>query len=441
MLFGLAVAPLFAAGPGRSFVLDNGLQVFLYEKHDLPLVHLVTGFNLGSKDETETTSGLVHLLEHCLLFRSTSTRTGAQVTADIRRHGAYFNGHTGQDLAVFEISLPSGEIDFALRNQRDILFGPSLSQSDIDAEKPIILEEYSQMEDDPDRSAVDLVLQDLFPGHPYGRSVLGRREVIEAATSQALGDFTRKYVVADNCALAAVGDFTTADLEARIREVFGSLPKTGFKPEAFPMAPPLRKSSSRRLERDVREGYLYIAFAAPDYNNPDQYAMSVLVEALGRGVNPLLGGYLHSQRDSVQSVTMSYLPLRFGGAAILSVRADPKDLPFVERAATAFLKRASGQSYSKKDFLGPEAEMAAFDYLEMAKNQIRFASAQSEESGLQLAGSLVRFMLLNTRPDPGPYLSGVARVDSSALRKAAGRYFGRGESAAISVVPAKEKSR
>lgn len=441
LLFGLAAAPLFAAGPSRSFVLDNGLQVFLYEKHDLPLVHLVTGFNVGSKDETEATSGLVHLLEHCLLFRGTATRTGAQVTADIRRHGAYFNGHTSQDLAVFEISLPSGEIDFALRNQKDILFGPALSQADIDAEKPIILEEYSQMEDEPDRAAVDLVLQDLFPGHPYGRSVMGRREVIEAATSQALGDFYRKYIAADNCALAAVGDFATADLEARIREVFGPLPKTGFKPEAFPMAAPLKRSSSRRLERDVREGYLYVAFAAPDYNSPDQYAMNVLVEALGRGVNPLLGGFLRSQRDSVQSVTMSYLPFRFGGAAVLSVRADPRDLAAVERAAESFLKRAGNQSYSKKDFLGLEAEMAAFDYLEMAKNQIRFASAQTEESGLLLAGSMVRFMLLNTRPDPGPYMTGIERVDSSALRKAAGRYFGRGESAAISVVPAKEKGR
>src|SRR5512138_3514517 len=75
LLWGLAAAPLFAAGPGKSFVLENGLPVFLYEKHDLPLVHLVTGFNVGSKDETEATSGLVHMLEHLLLFRGTSTRT------------------------------------------------------------------------------------------------------------------------------------------------------------------------------------------------------------------------------------------------------------------------------------------------------------------------------------------------------------------------------
>jgi len=436
----LAAAPLFA-GPGRHFVLDNGLQVFLYEKRDVPLVNIVTGFNVGSKDETDGTNGLVHLLEHCVLFRGTSTRSGAEVGADIRRHGAYFNGNTGQDLSVFEISLPADYADFGLLNQKDILFGLALSQEDLDREKEIILEEFSQMEDDPERSAADLVLQGLFPGHPYGRSVYGRREVIAAATTAEIGAFYRKFFVADNCALAVVGDFAAADMERRVREVFGPLPKTGFKPEGFLMATPLKKNSSRRFERDVREGYLYLAFAAPDYNSPDQYAMNVLAEALGRGVNPLLGAYLHGQRDSVQSVAMVYLAYRFGGAAVVSIRADPKDLAAVERAAVSFLKRAHNESYSKKDFLGSEAEMAAFDYLEMAKNQIRFAMGQADESGLMLAGSLVRHMLLNTRENPGNYLAEIDKVDSSDLRKAASRYLGRGESAAVSIVPERGNKR
>ncbi len=440
-LLGLAVGPLAAAGPERSFILDNGLRVFLYEKHDVPLVNIVCGFDVGSKDETEATNGLVHLLEHCVLFRGSQTRTGGQVMSDIRRHGAYVNGNTSQDLAAFEISLASDQADFGLRNQKDILFGLALSQADIDAEKSIILEELAQMEDDPERSAVDLVLQTLFPGHPYGRSVYGRREVVEAATSETLGAFYRKYFVADNCAMAVVGDFSTADVEARVREIFGSLPRTGFQATAFPMAAPPKRSSSRRLERDVREGYLYIAFAAPDYNSPDMYAMNVLVEALGRGVNPLLGGYLRGFRDSVQNVTMVALPLRFGGAAIVSVRADPKDLAAVERAAVSFLNRARNESYSKNDFAAPEEQNAAFDYLEMAKNQIRFASGQAEESGLQLAASLVRHMLLSTRADPGRYLDRIGRVDSTDLRKAAGRYLARGECAAVSVVPIKGKAK
>lgn len=297
------------------------------------------------------------------------------------------------------------------------------------------------MEDDPERTAADLVFQALFAGHPYGRSVYGRREVIAAATAEALGAFHRKFFVAENCALAVVGDFDVAGMERRVREIFGSLPKTAFPRQALPMAGPLGKSVSRRVERDVKEGYLFLGFAAPDYNGPDRPTMSVLVEALGRGVNPLLAAYLHSQRDSVQSVSMSYLALRYGGAAVVSIKAEPRDLAAVERLAVTFLKQVHSASFSKKDFLAPEEERAAFDYLEMAKNQIRFAAGQAEESGLHLAGSFVRYMLLNTRENPGAYLDAIGRVDSSDLRKAASRYLGRGESAAVAVVPRPEKKK
>jgi predicted Zn-dependent peptidase len=432
---------LAGAGSDREFVLDNGLRVFLYEKRDVPLVHIVAGFNVGSKDETEETSGLVHLLEHCLLFRGTATRTAGEVAAEIRRHGAYFNGNTGHDLSVFEISLAAEHAEFGLRNQKDVLFGPALSQDDLDGEKEVLLEEFSQMEDDPERAATDLVLQALFAGHPYGRSVYGRREVIAAATSETLRAFHRRFFVADNCVLAVVGDFDGADMERRVREIFGSLPKTGFQAPTLPMVAALKKSFSRRVEHDVKEGYLLLGFAAPDYNGTDRHTMSVLVEALGRGVNPLLAAYLHSQRDSVQHVTMGYLPLRYGGAAVVSIKAEPRDLPALERLALTFLKQVHTASFSKKDFLSPEAELAAFDYLEMAKNQIRFASGQAEESGLTLAGSFVRFMLLNTREKPGRYLDGIGRVDSSDLRKAAARFLGRGDSAAVSIVPRPEKKK
>jgi zinc protease len=443
-LFGSAVVcallalfgPALAGAEDRSFVLDNGLRVFLHEKRDLPLVHIATAFDVGSKNETDATSGLVHVLEHCILFRGSERRSGAEVSSDIRRHGAYFNANTGQDLSSFEISLPAEYAEFALRNQKDILFHLDLTQAELDDEKEIILEELNQMEDDPDRLAADLILQSLFPGHPYGRSVYGRREVIRAALVDDVLGFYRRYFVAENCAMAVVGDFATAEMENLIRTIFGPLPRTGLAPEPMPPAPPLKKGVSRRLERDVKDGYLFLGFVAPDYNHADQYAMTVLTEVLGRGVNPLLPALLRNERESLQTVNMAYLANGLGGAVIVSVRAAPKDLPYLERAALNHLKRAQNEAYSKKDFQG-EAEFYAFDYLESAKNQIRFSAGRAEELGLQLAGALARYMLLNTRQGPHRFLDGIDRVDSSALRKAAAKYLAKGEAAVVTVVPIK----
>ena len=58
------------------FVLDNGLQVLLQEKHDLPLTGITLAVNLGIKDEAEDSSGYTHLLEHMLLFGSSAEAVG-----------------------------------------------------------------------------------------------------------------------------------------------------------------------------------------------------------------------------------------------------------------------------------------------------------------------------------------------------------------------------
>ena len=76
LLAALAMA-LACAGPAWAaeeqstvgyFTLDNGLQVLLQEKHGSGLTAMTLAIDLGTKDETDATSGYAHLLEHMLLF-------------------------------------------------------------------------------------------------------------------------------------------------------------------------------------------------------------------------------------------------------------------------------------------------------------------------------------------------------------------------------------
>lgn len=422
---------------GRSFVLPNGLQAFLYEKHDLPLLNIVVAVNAGSKDETDETNGVAHLLEHCLLFRGTGSRSGATVSREIRAHGAYFNANTGQDITTFEISLPPEHADFALRNQREILFDFSLTQSDLDEEKAIVLEEMNQRDDDPQRHGLDLVMQLLFKGHPYGRPVYGRPDVVRSARVEDLKNFHKKYYVPNNCALALVGDFRSQDMEERVKAVFGPLEKAALPPVAILKSPPLGKSVEVEEEKDTKDAYLFMAFMGPDCNHPDQYAMDVLTEAMGRGVNPLLNLALRSRRDLVQSLQMTYFSGKFGGAVVVNLKLDPKNVKAASREALNYLKKSRGENFSKDDF-PPEARFDVFDFLASAKNQIRFSAEQAEESGLTLASSLARFMLQNERENPGRFLEHIARISSGDLRKTAGVYFGRAECVVVSIVPGKQ---
>lgn len=419
-----------------SFIsLDNGLRVFLLEKRDVPLLEVVTAVNLGSKDETAETSGLVHILEHCLLFRGTEARDGGDAGLAARRHGAYFNAHTDQDLSLFEISLPAAEADFAFRHQRDLLFGLDLTAEELAAEKDIILEELSMLEDDPARLGVALVQQLVFSGHPYANPVYGTREVIRAVTLDQVLAFYRTHFVPANAVMAVVGDFTLAEMEAKVRAAFGDLPGAAFAPVTFPAAPRLKKTAERTEVLDVNEATLVLGWPAPDAGHPDQFALDALTEVCGRGVNPMLNGVLRGgRRELVKTLSMSYIARRHGGIAILVMTLDPANVGAARRQAVDFLRKARNLNYAKSDVFG-EAQLYAYDYLSGAKNQIRFAAEAFRESGLNIARSLARYILVSGSGEGTDYLAEIDKLTSSDLRRVAGRVFGAGDYASVSILP------
>jgi predicted Zn-dependent peptidase len=434
----VAAADRSADETSRHFTLDSGLKVFLLEKRNFPLVNVVAAVDLGTKDETAATSGLVHVLEHYILFRGTELRSGSEVSRDVRRHGGHFNAHTGQDLALFELTVPAEHAEFALANQKEILFHLKLTQEELDREKEVVLEEFSQMEDDPFLQATSIAYKNLFRNHPYGNPPHGDKDIIRGLTAETLDGFYRKYFVPANCSLAVVGDFSLKDMEERVRRIFGQI--NGALPEkpVFEPARPPEKPIRVEVVLDIKKAYLVVASLAPDYNSPDQYTFDVLTEILGRGVNPLLLRALWSRRKLVETVSVSYHAHRYGGAILAYLTLDPKDIGAAEREAINFLRRVRQENFSPQDVFGEEQQYA-FDFLGGAKSQIKYGAQQSQERGLLLATSLARYMLLSHEQGGKDYLQSIDQVKSSDLRKAAAKYFGRGDFVVVAVSPKEKK--
>jgi len=414
------------------------MKIFLYERHVLPLLNVVFAFDVGTKNETDATNGLVHILEHYILFRGTEMRTGEEIGKDIRSHGAYFNAHTGRDLATFELSLPSEFADFALENQMEILFQLKVTQEELDKEKQIILEELSQIKDDPIKYGTSLVYQNLFRDHPYQRPIYGNRDLIEAATVGEIQEFHKKYFVPANCALAIVGDFDMHEMQQKIRTMFGKLENNGFMPQEFEKVLPLHKKIEIEEEMDVNTGYLVIGTVGPDYNNEDHYVVDVLVEVLGRGVIPLLNQPLRGKRELVNTISMGFGAYKYGGIIYLYLTLDPKKITAAKREALKFLRNSRSLNYSKSDYQG-DAQFFALDYLESAKNQIKFRFHQSQEKGLNLALSMATHALRSDGTDRGPYITNIESTTSSDLRKAAGDFLSKDGYVLLSIVPKKNK--
>ncbi len=424
-------------GKTKQFELENGLKVFLYERHSIPLINLVFAVNCGSKDESEKTNGIVHILEHYIMFRGTEFRSGDDVAQAIRENGAYFNAHTSRDLAYFEMTLPSENGDFGLNLQKEILFNLKLTQEELDKEKEVILEELSIIEDDPLRYSTALAYQNLFLGHPYQNPVYGNTDAIRNLKVDQAQEFYSRFFVPKNSSLVVLGDFDLLEMEEKVRHLYGDLTNEKYVNTEFENAPPLSETIRVEKEMDVSLGYLVIGMMGPDYNSPDQYGIDLLSEILGRGVNPLIYKPLSQRRLYANALSMSYGANMYGGAIFINVSIDPKNINAAEKEIIKYLKSVRKESFSKDDFVGEE-QFYAMDYLENAKNQIKFRAHESQEEGLSLALMMAKHLLMDKSSDEGNYLDYIDKLTSSDLRKSAGQYLGAGRYVIVSITPVKK---
>jgi len=423
----------------KQFELENGLKVFLYERHSVPLINLAFAVNCGSKDETEKTSGIVHILEHYIMFRGTEFRSGEELAQDIREHGAYFNAHTSRDLAYFEMTLPSENGDFGLELQKEILFNLNLTQEDLDDEKEVILEEINKISDDPLRYASAIAYQNLFKGHPYQNPIYGNRESIKNLTVDQVQEFYSRFFVPNNSSLVVLGDFNLSEMEEKVRSLYGDLTNKNFSSVEFESVPKLSETVRIEKEMDVNLGYLVIGMLGPDYNSPDQYSIDLLSEILGRGVNPLIYTPLSQRRLFANSLSLSYGANKYGGAIFITVSIDHKNINIAEKEIIKYLKSLRKERFSKDDYVG-ESQFYAIDYLGNAKNQIKFRAHESQEKGLSVAVSLARYLLIkeSSEDEDDNYLENIEKLTSSDLRISGGRYMGTGRYVIVSIKPPKK---
>jgi zinc protease len=429
-------APAAAAEPTGSayFVLDNGLQVLLQEKHDLPLTAMTLAVNLGIKDETETSSGYTHVLEHMLLFGASAEADGNTRLAEFRRHGIAANAHTDHDLMTFEVSCPAVDSAWALAGLRQAVFSNRMDAKQLESEKRIILEEILQLRDNPQYLGRALLMQLIFAGHPYGRSPFGDGSAIRKVTVEDLQAFGKRFLLPGRCALSVVGDFVLADMEKQLRESWGVLEKGDPNMEVIPLADRLEKNAAQQVECDLNESHLFLGWWAPDFNHEHRLALSLLTYILGRGLNPLFYAVLGGERQLVEQLDMSYAPMGRGGMVVLHMILAEKNIASARNEVIKFLSQISSFKFSKEDYPAVYQSYIT-DFLESAKNQMAYDAGNFTESALSLSNAGARFLLLNRKPSAGSYLENVGKIQSSDLRRVAGKYLSGKKLAALAIVP------
>ena len=346
-------------GTVYAYTLENGLRVLVAPSTAADLVTVDVWMDAGTRRETAQNNGSAHFIEH-LLFKGTPTRKPGEIDAAIEDLGGTLNAATSYDWAHFYVTVASADADAALGVLADALTNASLRPEDMEAERPVILNEMAGDEATPDQQVTQAYNALEFPDHPYGRPIVGTQATVSGMTRQTVYDFYHTYYVPSNATLVISGNVTPAQGLAMARKALGAWPARPTPPDrALPETPP-PGIQTQTLTGSGPDAYLILGFHAPSVSDqPDAWTMDLLLTYLGQGGNNLLQRDLQRRQKLVTSIDANYLTQRDPGTLTITAECAPGDVDRVTQAILADLKTLRDAPLSDGDLAAAKHALLA----------------------------------------------------------------------------------
>ena len=241
-----------------SGTLKNGMKYYvLHNEWPKDRVSFYFAQNVGAILENDDQNGLAHFLEH-MAFNGTQNFEGKGIIDMLEKKGVRFgadiNAYTAQDQTVYNLSnVPSTDdklVDSCLLALHDWSGFLSLKDSEIDAERGVIREEWRTRRDSDFRLRLETD-KTLYKGSKYAkRDVIGDLNIINNFQYQVLRDYYKKWYRPDLQAVIVVGDVNVAEVEQKIIKLFSTIEMPKKPAERYYVSIPKNKGIEYVLAKD-----------------------------------------------------------------------------------------------------------------------------------------------------------------------------------------------
>ncbi|MDE7314952.1 MAG: insulinase family protein [Mucispirillum sp.] len=397
--------------------LDNGVTV-LYEKvPGVKVVSVQCWIKTGSVNENDKLSGISHFLEH-MLFNGTKKFKSGEIDEYLDSKGGYNNAFTSLDVTNYYVTIPTDEAEAAYEVVSDMVFNALLLQSEIEREKPVVLQEINRKYDDPSYKMWQDLQAALFEGTPYARQVIGSSETVSAFTRQEIVDYYNRFYHPQNMTLVIVGDIEKKqafDLAEKYfnqtRDVPAGKLYQGENQVTF------TKSVDKNFKADVNADYAVFAFPTGAQDINTVYAEEVFAEVLSGGEYSLLNEIIKNKNNTAIYVTDIGLFNHYNGLF----------------GAMAVVPRGNGEKF-RNEAMEIINNIAAGNIeesrIEKAKNRLKSKNIFEEENVSSLAQNIGYAYVLDFKDYHLNYENGIDKVTKDDIIAAAKKmtsgpmYFG-----------------
>ncbi|WP_441339443.1 M16 family metallopeptidase [Oscillatoria sp. FACHB-1407] len=338
-----------------EFTLDNGMRFIVMERHQAPVVSFMTYVDVGAAYEKEGRTGAAHFLEH-LAFKGT-TRIGTTdyeaekallerldvlfdqiqaakaagqtdeaarfqeefntVRAEASRYvkqnemgqiveqagGVGLNATTSADATRYFYSFPANKLELWMSLESERFLEPVFRE--FYEEKDVILEERRMRTDNsPIGKMIEQFLEAGFPGHPYGRPIIGYEEDLRNMRRQDIQEFYQAYYTPTHIIAAVVGDVNPREVKRLAETYFGRYQARSEAPEVEAIAPVQTEPREVTLRLPTQPWYME-GYQRPSLRDPDHLVYQLIAAILTGGRTSRMYKSLVEEQQLALSVQVS----------------------------------------------------------------------------------------------------------------------------------------
>ena len=206
----------------KSSKLENGLEILVVERPELPKVAVSLAVKAGSLYDQPGKAGNAQLTM-ATIDMGTKTRKALEIEQAMFQLGTALSSSAGRESAGISCEVLKRNLAPALEILADVALNPVFPTEEIERERKRLLDSMSQEENDPRALASRLRSVLAFgPDHPYGWPVNGFSSSMKTLTRDDLVQLHEHRWKPGNASLIFVGDITVDEAKAVAATMFGT---------------------------------------------------------------------------------------------------------------------------------------------------------------------------------------------------------------------------
>ena len=418
----MSVVTLSAGSDLRRTVLPNGLTVLSESMPGVRSVALGAWVRAASLHESAEKMGVSHMLEH-MVFKGTPTRSAKELALALETLGGSLDAYTSREHTSYQAKVLDEHLSQAADVLADLIFRPTLRNSDLALEKKVVLEEINTVDDTPDDLVFELHNAQMWGNHPYGYQILGTRETVGALGTSDLRALHSRAYHPEQIVVAAAGNVEHDDLLETLQSTgWADIPRGGLAALKSP-APIVQTPAAVHFERETAQTHIVIGSEAFPHSDPRRYAMSMIGMLFGGGMSSRLFQRIREELGLAYSVYSFQSFHEDAGMHGVYVGTTPDSARAAVDAINAEMEKLSAEGLSEEDITAGKSQLKGQITLSLESPTSRMYRA----AGTELYGEPYRTL--------DALLALIDAIDSETVAQLCRTYYVPGRQTLVSLGP------